>query len=123
MILGRLVAGVDFLQSSLTSATTERPKEEWSEMTHPAEVLLALISYATDRGKPVVLRVRPQAISLLAAAGLIEEQQDGYWTTDLGRSAALSPAPFENHLSQVESALLPESPSELPADESRCILT
>jgi hypothetical protein len=54
-------------------------------MTSASQVLLELICYASDRGKPAVLRVRPESISELCTRGLIEQREDGYWTTELGR--------------------------------------
>jgi len=54
-------------------------------MTRPRQVLLELIRYASDRGKPVVLNVRPESIMELCMQGLIEKCEDGYWITEIGR--------------------------------------
>ena len=54
-------------------------------MTGPRQMLLELICYASDRGKPAVLNVRPEKIMELCMRGLIEQREDGYWITELGR--------------------------------------
>ena len=58
-------------------------------MTEPRQVLLQLICYASDRGKPAVLEVRPEEISELCQRGFIEQREGGYWITDLGRGHCL----------------------------------
>ena len=55
------------------------------EMIGLRQVLLELICYASDRGKPAVLEVRPEKIIELRKRGLIEKRADGYWITELGR--------------------------------------
>jgi hypothetical protein len=75
-------------------------------MTDPGKVLLSLINYASDRGKPAVLKVRPRAVSLLRAGGLIEERDDGYWITELGRDAACSPGTLDEFLPHIEKELM-----------------
>ena len=54
-------------------------------MTGTRQVLLELICYASDRGKPAVLNVRPESIMELCMCGLIYQREDGYWITELGR--------------------------------------
>ena len=55
------------------------------EMTERRQVLLDLICYASARGKPAVLNVRPESIMDLCMQGLIEKREDGYWITEHGR--------------------------------------
>ena len=55
------------------------------EMTGMRQVLLELICYASDRGKPAILNVRPERITELSMRGLIEQCEDGYRITKLGR--------------------------------------
>lgn len=74
-------------------------------MTEPGRVLLALVSYASDRGKPAILKVSPQIVSLLCAGGLIERRADGYWITDLGRSAVHLQGSLAQHLPSIETSL------------------
>jgi hypothetical protein len=59
---------------------------EGGSTTGTRQVLLELICYASNRGKPAILNLRPEYIEELSTRGLIEEHDDGYWITDLGRA-------------------------------------
>ena len=54
-------------------------------MTSARQVLLELIRYASDQGKPALLNLRAERIAELRNRGLIELREDGYWITELGR--------------------------------------
>jgi hypothetical protein len=86
-------------------------------MTDPGKVLLSLISYASERGKPAVLNVRPKTISLLCAAGLIEEREGGYWITELGRGAAYAPGTLDQFLPHIQTELVGSGVTVYPSDQ------
>jgi len=66
--------------------------------TGPRQVLLELICYASDRGKPAILNLRQESIAELYTRGLIEEREDGYWITKLGREHCPQPYTPERDL-------------------------
>jgi hypothetical protein len=59
---------------------------EGGASTGTRQVLLELICYASNRGKPAILNLRPEQIAELSTRGLIEEFDGGYWITELGRA-------------------------------------
>jgi hypothetical protein len=61
-------------------------------------VLLELICYASDRGKPAVLALRPEKIAALSIRGLIEQREDGYWITETGRAQCAYRSVPDQHL-------------------------
>jgi hypothetical protein len=76
-------------------------------MTVTRQVLLELICYASNQGKPAVLRLRAEHIAELCTRELIEKHEDGYWITELGREQCNSqPIPGRDFQSPMEVAVL-----------------